>query len=163
MLLNRASRYEEAEGLAVAALAEGVGQRGGRDPPSPPGLHQAQYDSVESRRIAERSQLSDISEVTRARHLAWLAYNLMLDDQDGQQRAAADEAAAAAESIGDLESKVIANLTLACSTVQRATSSRALGNLKELCSLGRTSDLPVAHLLSAVYYAIVLASVGRLG
>ena len=61
--------------------------------------HSTQRRVEENRRAL---QLRDISEVTRARHLAWLAYNLMYD-QRGQQRAAADEAAAAAAATGDLE------------------------------------------------------------
>ena len=59
--------------------------------------HTAQRRVEENRRAL---QLDDISEVTRARHLAWLAYNLAfnlaLHDQRGQRRAAANEAAAAA-------------------------------------------------------------------
>ena len=161
VLLNRARRYEESEGLAVAALAKASAKEEAEIRLRLPVFtrHSSKRRVEENRRALE---LSEINEVTRARHMALLGYNLMLDDEDGQQRAAAEEAAAAAESVGDLESKVIANLTLACFDCADGYVDRALGNLKELCSLGRTSDLPVAHLLSAVYYAIVLASVGRL-
>ena len=161
VLLNRARRYEESEGLAVAALAKASAKEEAEIRLRLPVFtrHSSKRRVEENRRALE---LSEINEVTRARHMALLGYNLMLDDQDGQQRATAEEAAAAAESVGDLESKVIANLTLACYDCAEGHVDRALGNLKELCSLSRTSDLPVAHLLSAVYYAIVLASVGRL-
>ena len=37
-----------------------------------------------------------------------------------------------------------------------------VGNPEELCALGRTRDLPVAHFLAAVYYGNLLAVVGRL-
>ena len=80
--------------------------------------HSAQRRVEENRRAL---QLDDISEVTRARHLAWLAYNLALHDQRGQRRAAANEAAAAAASTGDLEATILADVTLAFSTVGRGT------------------------------------------
>jgi DNA-binding CsgD family transcriptional regulator len=161
-LLNRASRYEESEELAVEALSEVASPAEEaeirlRVPAM--ARHSSQRRVKENRRALE---LSDINEVTRARHLAWLAYNLMLDDKDGQQRPAADEAAAAAESIGDLESKVISNLTIACFDCADGYAWRALDNLEVLSTLGRTSDLPPAHFLAAVYYANLLALVGRL-
>src|SRR3954452_3902303 len=71
--LNRASRYGEAEELAAVALAEAG------SPEEEAGIrlrlpahtkHSTQRRVEENRRALE---LSDISEVTRARHLAWLA------------------------------------------------------------------------------------------
>ena len=160
-LLNRARRYEESEELAVAALSRASDEEEAEIRLRLPAFtrHTTQRRIEENRRALE---LNDISEVTRARHLALLAYNLMLDDKDGQQRAAAEEAAAAAESIGDLESKVVANLTLSCFDCADGYACRALHSLEELCALGRTSELPVAHLLAANYYANLLALVGRL-
>src|SRR5262249_33502334 len=96
-LLNRASRYGEAEDLAVAALSEAspaeeaeIRLRLGTFT-----KHSTERRVEENRRAL---QLRDISELTRARHLAWLAYNLMLQDHAGRAREAADEAAAAAAS-----------------------------------------------------------------
>ena len=112
-LLNRASRYQEAEELAVAALSEAASPQEEAEIRlrlATLNKHSTQRRVEENRRAL---QLGGISEVTRARHLAWLAYNLMFQKQGGQQRAAADEAAAAAASTGDLESKIVANLTLA--------------------------------------------------
>ncbi len=83
-LLNRASRYHEAEELAVAALSEVASpQEEAEIRLRLPTLtkHSAQRRVEENRRAL---QLGDISEVTRARHLAWLAYNLALHDQRGQ-------------------------------------------------------------------------------
>lgn len=161
VLLNRARRYEESEELAVAAL-----ERASADEEAEIRLRLPVFTRHSSiRRVEENRralELGDINDVTRARHMALLAYNLMLDDTDGQHRAAAEEAAAAAESVGDLESKVIANLTLASFDGADGHADRALATLNELCALGRPSDLPVAHVLSAVYYANVLASAGRL-
>ena len=160
-LLNRARRYEESEELAVAALSSASGDGEAEIRLHLPAFtrHSTQRRVEESRRALE---LSEISEVTRTRHLALLAYNLMLDDKDGQYRAAAEEAAATAESIADLESKVVANLALTCYDCADGFACRALHSLEDLCALGRTNDLPVAHLLATNYYANLLALVGRI-
>ena len=160
-LLNRARRYEESEELAVEAMSRASDEEEAviRLRLQAFTRHTTQRRIEENRRALE---LRDINEVTRARHLALLAYNLMLDDTDGQQRVAAEEAARAAESTGDLESKVVANLTLTCFDAADGYARRAIGDLEELCALGRTSELPVAHLLAANYYANVLALVGSL-
>src|SRR6185437_7700905 len=109
-LLNRASRYQEAEEVAVAALSEVASPQEEAEirlrlPTF--NKHSAQRRVEENRRAL---QLGDIGEVTRARHLGWLAYNLMFQKHGGQQRAAANEAVAAAASTGDLESTMLANL-----------------------------------------------------
>jgi DNA-binding CsgD family transcriptional regulator len=160
-LLNRASRYEEAEELAVAVLSEASPEEEAEIRLRLPTLnrHSTQRHVEENRRAL---QLLDISEVTRARHLAWLAYNLMFQKQGGQQRAVANEAAAAAVSTGDLESKIVTDLTLACYDCADGYAGRALGKLEELCALARTSDATEAYDLAAIHYANQLAVVGRL-
>jgi DNA-binding CsgD family transcriptional regulator len=159
--LNRASRYGEAEELAVVALAEAA---------SPeveaeirlrfPTLtkHSAQRRVEENRRAL---QLSGISEVTRARHLALLAYNLLYD-QRGQPRAAADEAAAAAASTDDLEAKIVADVTLACLDCADGYAGRALLRVEKACALASASDPTAAHDLVAAHHANLLAMVGQL-
>jgi DNA-binding CsgD family transcriptional regulator len=160
-LLNRASRYAEAEELAVVALS-GVAspQEEAEIRLRLPTLnkHSPQRRVEENRRAL---QLGDISEVTRARHLAWLGYNLMLHDQRGH-RVAADEAAAAAASTGDLEATIMANLTLASLDCGDGYAGRALRRLEEVWALARTSDATAAHDLAALHYAMLLAVVGRL-
>ena len=121
--------------------------------------HSAQRRVEENRRAL---QLGDISEVTRARHLGWLAYNLALQDQRGEARAAADEAAAAAASTGDLEARIVANLTLALLDCGDGYAGRSVRRLEELCALARTMDACAAHDLAANHYALLLAVVGRL-
>jgi DNA-binding CsgD family transcriptional regulator len=161
-LLNRASRYPEAEELAVAALSEVA------SPEQEAEIrlrlatltkHSAQRRVEENRRAL---QLGGISEVTRARHLGWLAYNLAMQDQRGQRRAAANEAAAAAASTGDLEATILANLTLAVLDCGEGYVGRSVRRLEELCALARTGDATAAHDLAALYYAMLLAAVGRL-
>ena len=161
-LLNRASRYPEAEELAVAALSEVASP----EQEAEIRLRLATLTKHSAHRRVEENrralQLGDISEVTRARHLGWLAYNLAMQDQRGQRRAAADEAAAAAASTSDLEATILANLTLAVLDCGEGYVGRALGRVEELCVLARTSDATAAHDLAALHYAMLLGVVGRL-
>ena len=87
-LLNRASRYAEAEELAVAALSVASPEEEAeiRLRLATLNKHSTQRRVEENRRAL---QLGDISEVTRARHLGWLAYNLVLHDHRGEARACA--------------------------------------------------------------------------
>jgi DNA-binding CsgD family transcriptional regulator len=160
-LLNRASRYHEAEELAVAALSEASPQEEAEIRLRLATLtkHSTQRRVEENRRAL---QLGDISEVTRARHLAYLAYNLTFHDQRGQRRAAANEAAAAAASTGDLESKIVADVTLALLACGEGYAGRAARRLEELCVLARTSDATEAHDFAAIHHALLLVVVGRL-
>jgi DNA-binding CsgD family transcriptional regulator len=161
-LLNRASRYAEAEELAAAALSEVA------SPEQEAEIrlrlltltkHSARRRVEENRRAL---QLGEISEVTRARHLAYLAYNLAMQDQRGQRRAAANAAASAAASTGDLEATILANLTLAVLDCGDGYVGRSIRRVEELCALARTSDATAAHDLAALYFAMLLAVVGRL-
>jgi DNA-binding CsgD family transcriptional regulator len=160
-LLNRASRYGEAEELAVAALSEVASP----EEEAEIRLRVATLNKHSTRRrVAENRralQLGDINEVTRARHLAWLAYNLAMHDQHGQRRAAADEAAAAAASTGDLEARILADVTLATLDGGDGYAKRALSRLEALDPIARTSDATSAHELAAQHRALLLAAVGR--
>ncbi len=161
-LLNRASRYHEAEELAVAALSEVASPQEEAEIRlrlATLNKHSTQRRVEENRRAL---QLVDISEVTRARHLAWLAYSLLFQKLGGQQRAAANDAAAAAASTDDLESKIVANLTLALLDCGDGYAGRAVRRLEEVCALARTRDATAAHDLAAMHYALLLAVVGRL-
>jgi DNA-binding CsgD family transcriptional regulator len=160
-LLNRASRYGEAEELAVAALSEAASPEEEAEirlRVATLTKHSTQRRVEENRRAL---QLLNISEVTRARHLAWLAHNLVLHDQREQRRAAADEAAAAAASTGDLEAKILVEVTLALLDGGDGYAGRALRRLEGACALARTSDSTSAHMLAALHYALLLAVVGR--
>jgi DNA-binding CsgD family transcriptional regulator len=162
VLLNRASRYEEAEEVAAAELSTAASpQEEAEIRLRLPTLnkHTAQRRVEENRRAL---QLADISEVTRARHLAWLAYNLTYHDQRGDARAAANEAAAAAASTGDLEATILANLTLAVLDDGEGYAGRSVRRLEELCALAHTSDAAAAHDFAAIHYAMLLVVVGQL-
>ena len=160
--LNRASRYREAEELAVAALSRAA------SPEEEAAIrlrlpthtkHSTQRRVKENRRAL---QLSGISEVTRARHLAWLAYNLLFD-QRGGHRGAADEAAAAAAATGDLEATIMADVTLACIDCADGYADRALRSLEKASALACQNDAALAHAYAAMHNANQLAVVGRLG
>jgi DNA-binding CsgD family transcriptional regulator len=160
-LLNRASRYGEAEDLAVAALSEAVSPEEEAEirlRVATLTKHSTQRRVEENRRAL---QLVNISEVTRARHLAWLAYNVALQDQGEQRRAAAAEAAAAAASTGDPEATIVADATIALLDAGEGYAGRALRRLEELGPLARTSDAAWAHDLAALHRALLLAVVGR--
>jgi DNA-binding CsgD family transcriptional regulator len=160
-LLNRARRHEESEELAVAALEGASAEEEAEIRLRLPAItgYRSQRRVEENRRALA---LHNISEVTRARHLAMLAYNLMLDDEDGRHRATADEAAAAAESTGDIRAKVTADVVLACFDCADGYADRALHHLEAVCAQGRTREFVVADLLAMNYYATALALVGRL-
>jgi DNA-binding CsgD family transcriptional regulator len=161
-LLNRASRYHEAEELAVAELSEVASpEQEAEIRLRLPTLtkHSTQRRIEENRRAL---QLRDIGQVTRARHLAYLAYNLTFHDPRGQQRAAASEAAAAAASTGDLESKIVADVTLALLDCGEGYAGRSVRRLEELCALASPTDATLAHDFAAMHYSLLLVVVGRL-
>jgi DNA-binding CsgD family transcriptional regulator len=160
-LLNRASRYQEAEELAVAALSEAASA----DEEAEIRLrlptltrHSTQRRVEENRRAL---QLRGISEVTRARHLAWLAYNLALYGQQGNRLPAAEEAAAAAAETGDMEATILADITRALLDGGDGYAGRALDRLEEHCTLAQKTDATSARVLAAQHCALLLAAVGR--
>jgi DNA-binding CsgD family transcriptional regulator len=161
-LLNRASRYAEAEELAVAALSEVASP----EQEAEIRLRLATVTKHNVQRRVEQNrralQLGDINEVTRARHLGWLAYNLVFHNQGGDRRTAADEASAAAASTGDLEATILADVTLALLDGGDGYAARALRRLEELRALASSSGVTAAHLFAAINYANLLAVVGRL-
>lgn len=160
-LLNRASRYEEAEELAVVALSEAAStEEEAQIRLRLPTLtkHSTQRRVEENRRAL---QLRDVDNVTRARHLAWLAYNLALQDSAGQLRAVVDEAAEAADSTADPEATILADVALACLDGGDGYARRALRRLEDVSALARTSDATAAHDLATRHYALLLAVVGR--
>ena len=161
MLLNRASRYPEAEGLAVAALSEAASPQEEAEirlRRAAVTKHSTQRRVEENRRAL---QLGDITEVTRARHLAWLAYNLTFD-QSGQWRAAATEAATAAASSGDLEARLMADIAFALLDEGKGYAGRALRRLEALSVLAPASEMAAVHDFAAIRHAHLLAAVGRL-
>jgi DNA-binding CsgD family transcriptional regulator len=162
VLLNRASRYDEAEELAVGALTHAASaeeEAAIRLRLGAVTRHGTQRRVEENRRALE---LGEISEVTRARHLAWLAYNLALQGLDSQAKQATIDATAAAASTGDLESKILIDVALACLDCGDGFADRGVCRLEELCALAATSDVTSTQDLAEIHYTNLLAVVGRL-
>ncbi|WP_238963817.1 AAA family ATPase [Mycobacterium paraintracellulare] len=159
--LNRAGRHGEAEELAVAALSGAASPEVEAEIRLRLPVHTKHTDQ---RRVEENRralELSGLSEITRARHLAWLAYNLVFDE-GGQRREAADEAAAAAAATGDLEATIMAGVTHALLDAGEGYTARALRRFEELCPLAHTNETALAHAYAGMYNANLLAVVGRL-
>jgi DNA-binding CsgD family transcriptional regulator len=161
VLLNRATRYEEAQQLASTTLS-------GALVPEEEAKIRLRLPTVATdtttRHIEENRralQLPHLSDVTQARHRAWLAYNLAMEGQHGQESAAANEAAAAAASTGDLESSILSGIALACLDCANGYAGRALQRVEELQALTPAGDM-TAHHLAAIHLANLLAVVGRL-
>ncbi|MGB3475586.1 MAG: AAA family ATPase [Mycobacterium sp.] len=159
--LNRAGRYREAEELADVALAEAASPEVEAEIRLRLPVHTKHTDQ---RRVAENRRalkLSGISDITRARHMAWLAYNLVFDE-GGHRRAAVDAAGAAAAATGDLEATIMADVTLALLDAGEGYTSRALRRFEELSPLAHTNETALAHAYAGMYEANLLAVVGRL-
>ncbi|OBB80387.1 LuxR family transcriptional regulator [Mycobacterium colombiense] len=161
VLLNRATRYEEAERLASTTLSAALAPEEEaeillrlRTP-----ITDTTTRHIEDNRRA--LQLPNLSEITQARHRAWLAYNLAMYGQHGHDSAAANEAAAAATSTGDLESRILSGVALACLDCADGYADRALHRVEPLQDLTPAGDM-TAHNLAACHLANLLAVVGRL-
>lgn len=161
VLLNRATRYEEAERLASTTLSAALAPEEEakillrlRTP-----ITDTTTRHIEDNRRA--LQLPHLSDVTQARHRAWLAYNLAMYGQHGHDSAAATEAAAAAASTGDIESSILSRVALACLDCANGYPARALQRVEELQALTPAGDM-TAQNLAACHLANQLAVVGRL-
>lgn len=161
VLLNRATRYEEAERLANTTLSAVVASEEEanillrlRTP-----ITDTTTRHIEDNRRALR--LPHLSDVTQARHQAWLAYNLAMYGQHGQDSEAASEAAAAAAATGDPESSILSGVALACLDCVNGYAGRALHRVEELQELTPVGDM-TSHNLAACHLANLLAVVGRM-
>ena len=158
-LLNRASRYQEAEELALAAISEMASpQEEAEIRLRLPSAYDTPQRRIEENRRA--LQLANISDVTRARHLAWLAVNEVCNGMHDAELSAVIEAAAAA-SAGDLESRILCEITLAILEYSDGYPDRAIQRMERLDALTRGGNITFAHTLAAVHRAVVLTFVGR--
>jgi hypothetical protein len=161
LLLNRATRYREAQELAENALSATVSQEGEAEIR----LRVAAGNEEPVQRIAENRralQLAGINDVTRARHQAWLAYfeavnGLHTDD------ATATEAAAAAAAIDDLESRTVSETALGMLEYQGGYALRAIRRMDDVDALARTGEATLGHIIAAIHRVRLVATVGELG
>lgn len=163
VLLNRASRYNEGRMLANTTLSTELSPE--EEAEIRLRLSMTSRSATTLRRAEENRrglELSPISEVTRARHLGWLAYNLMLAGQAPQDRAAAMEASAAAVSTGDQETRILAEVALACLDCADGYGFRAVHRVQNLEPTTRNGEIVAAHQTATMHLANLLAVVGRL-
>jgi DNA-binding CsgD family transcriptional regulator len=161
VLLNRATRYEEARRLGSSTLSNTLSSE--EEAKIRLRLPTLTSDTT-TRHIEENRRalrLPHLSDVTQARHRAWLAYNLAMSGQHGDDSVAANEAAAAAASTGDLESSILSGIALACLDCANGYPGRALRRVEELQSLTPADDM-TAHHLAGIHRANLLTVVGRL-
>jgi ATP/maltotriose-dependent transcriptional regulator MalT len=160
-LLNRADRYGEADKLADAALSAEV------SPEEEAEIRLRRAAVIKEtiqRRVEENSralQLPHVSAVTRARHQTWLAYNLAMDGEHDQARAASEQALAAGDAARDPESRILRETTLAVLDAADGYVQSAIRRMDDLDALARTGEATLAHELCAMHRASLLAFVGR--
>lgn len=164
VLLNRAMRYDEAEQLAGATLSSELSAE--QEARVRLSLSMTAWALTAQQRAEENRralQLSPLHELTRARHQAWLAYHLVTNGQSGLAGPATNEASASAQSTGDLETMVLAEVTRAYLDCVAGYGQRAVSRLEELDAAIRGADLPQAvHQLAAFHRANLLIVTGRL-
>ncbi|MGY4648438.1 helix-turn-helix transcriptional regulator [Mycobacterium sp. URHB0021] len=157
-LLNRSARYQEADELAVAMLAqlspEEEAQARLRTPTA--------ADAVEQRVAENRRalQLSQISDVTRARHQAWLACNHAVSGLPFDE-SVITQALAVAEATGDPESRIICEISLAISDYVEGYALRALQRIDSLDLRDDRDDPTFAGALAQIHRANLLTFIGR--
>jgi DNA-binding CsgD family transcriptional regulator len=161
LLLNRAARYDEAQELAAVTLASAVS-------PEEEAAIRLRLGSVTmetpQQRVEEHRQalrLSQVSDVTRARHLAWMAYTLFTSAQS-YDREPLDEAAQAAAATGDLESMILSETTVAFIEADEGYPTRAIRRLDDLQALTASGEETPAHMVAAIQRVSLFAAVGRI-
>ncbi|MFL6082001.1 MAG: AAA family ATPase [Mycobacterium sp.] len=160
-LLNRADRYGEADKVADAALSAEV------SPEEEAEIRLRRAAVIKEtiqRRVEENRralQLPQVSGVTRARHQTWLAYNLAMDGQHDQARAAAEQALAAGDAARDVESRVLRETTLAVLDAADGHAQSAIRRMDDLGARTRSGEITLAHELCAMHKASLLSFVGR--
>ncbi|MFZ1165188.1 ATP-binding protein, partial [Mycobacterium sp.] len=160
-LLNRAARYEEGKELAAATLAAAV------SPEEEAEIrlrliavtNETPQQRVEEHRRALESSL--VTDLTRARHLAWLTYTLFTSGQDRDRETLA-KAAAAAAATDDLECQILTETTLAFAEGEEGYPARAIARLDDLEHAMSCGIETPAHMVAALQRISLFAATGRL-
>jgi DNA-binding CsgD family transcriptional regulator len=160
LLLNRASRYQEAQALADSTLAADVSQEDEAEIL----LRAATGNEEPAQRIAANRralQLAGINDVTRARHLAWLAFFEVVNGLHGDDSTAM-QAAAAATATGDLEARIISDTVLAVLDYHDGYVLRAIRRMDDVEALACTGDAGLGHIIAATQRVRLAVVVGGL-
>ena len=160
VLLNRATRYDEAQALADSALATELSQ----DDEAEIRLRMAAGTEDPEQRIAEirrALQLVGINDITRARHQAWLAYFEVVNGLHADA-SAAGVAAAEATATGDLEARIVSDTALALIDYQDGYALRALRRMDEVEVLTRSDEATFGGIYAAKRRAGLIVCTGSL-
>lgn len=157
-LLNASARYPEAKELTLATLSQLSPEDEARARLRTPTAADAVEERVAENRMA--LQLNQISDVTRARHCAWLACECAVSGLPYNESTIA-EAVAAAEATGDPESRIVSQLSVAIVDYVAGHAVRALNRLESLRLDDGGSNPTAADFLVDVHYANLLSFVGR--
>jgi DNA-binding CsgD family transcriptional regulator len=157
-LLNRSGRYQNAEDLTVAMLAQ----------LSPEGEARTRLRTMKAadaleERVAENRralQLSQISDVTRARHQAWLACNNAVSGLPIEE-SVITSAVAAAEATGDPESRAICEISIAIADYVDGYALRGLKRLERLHLRNEGDDPSFTGALADIHKVNLLSFIGR--
>ena len=162
VLLNQALRYGEAQQLGAATLSDNLSPQEEADvrlglsmlSPRPAGQR-----AEENRRALD---LGSIGDLTRTRHLGWLAYNLAMDGQIGDVRQAVNDAREAAGSTDDKLTKVLAEVSLALVNCADGYTARTEESLERLAALTRSAEPGAVQHFASINRAILLVTLGQL-
>ncbi len=161
VFLNQARRFAEARDLAKSTLATnmsaedeaGIRLRVGSGTESP-------QDRVKENEQALR--LADISDVTRIRHQAWLAYHQTINWVHGRNTATVADAAAAASASGDLEAVTVCETTSAIVDFTEGLVRRAAERIDALHERAHGTQVTLAHVVAAIHRPAMLIYAGHL-
>ena len=164
VLLNQSMRYDEAQQLGAATLS---------DNPSPHeeadirlGLSMmAPHPSGKRAEVNRRAlELDSMSDLTRARHLGWLAFNLAMDGQTSEVLRTADAALAISAATDDPLTCVLAEAAVALTHCADGFTRRTEESLERLTGIvRRNGPVPrsMPHLGGAIH-ATILTTLGSL-
>jgi DNA-binding CsgD family transcriptional regulator len=157
-LLNRSGRYRDAEELALAMLGQLSPEEQAQARLRTPKAADALEERVAENRRA--LQLSQISDVTRARHQAWLACNHAVSGLPLDESVFA-EAIAAADATADPESRIVSDLACAIADSVNGHVLRALSRIQRLDLRADGDDPSFAGALADIHNSNVLNFIGR--
>jgi DNA-binding CsgD family transcriptional regulator len=157
-LLNRSARYQEAEDLAVAMLSQLSPEEEAHARLRIPAAADALEDRITENRRA--LQLTHISDITRARHYAWLACNHAVSGLSPDE-SVITQAIAAAEATKDPESRIICETSLAILDYVDGRALRALQRLENVNLHCHGEDPSFAYTLAGIHHTHLLTFMGR--
>ncbi|MGB9307064.1 MAG: AAA family ATPase, partial [Mycobacterium sp.] len=162
VLLNQSMRYAEAQQLGATTLSDNPSPQAEADVRL--GLSMmAPHPSGKRAEVNRRAlELDSISDVTRARHLGWLAFNLAMDGQTSEVRSTADAALAIAVATDDPLTSMLAEAGLALTYLVDGFTRRTEESLERLTGLIHGSGHGSLPHLGSVIRAIILTTLGSL-